>query len=185
MYEIKNHPVDPAYAKDANLTLEQYQSWYRESLEQPDAFWAARAEQFLTWFKPWSKVNEYDFSKGEATWFKDGKLNASFNCIDRHLESRADQVAIIWEGDDPNEDAEITYKQLHEQVCRLSNALKAWCEERRSCVHLYAHDSGGGLRHAGLCPGGCGAFGGVRRLLTGIPEGSDSGFRLPGADHRR
>ena len=72
MYDIKNHPVDPAYAKDANMTLEQYQAWYKESLEQPDQFWSKRAEEFLTWSKPWTKVNEYDFPKGEATWFKDG-----------------------------------------------------------------------------------------------------------------
>jgi len=138
MYEIKNHPVDPAYAKDANLTLEQYQAWYKESLEQPDQFWAARAEQFLTWSKPWSKVNEYDFSKGEATWFKDGKLNASYNCIDRHLATRGDQVAIIWEGDDPNDDAKITYKELHEQVCRLSNALKQRGVKKgdRVCIYM-------------------------------------------------
>ena len=138
MYEIKNHPVDPAYAKDANLTLEQYQAWYKESLEQPDQFWAARAEQFLTWSKPWSKVNEYDFSKGEATWFKDGKLNASVNCIDRHLATRGDQVAIIWEGDDPNDDAKITYKALYEQVCRLSNALKQRGVKKgdRVCIYM-------------------------------------------------
>ena len=93
MYDIKNHPVDPAYAKDANMTLEQYQAWYKESLEQPDQFWSKRAEEFLTWSKPWTKVNEYDFPKGEATWFKDGKLNAAYNCIDRHLEKRGGQMA--------------------------------------------------------------------------------------------
>jgi acetyl-CoA synthetase len=138
MYDIKNHPVDPSYAKGANLTLEQYQAWYKESLEQPEQFWAARAEQFLTWFKPWNKVNEYDFSKGAATWFKDGKLNASYNCIDRHLEKRGDQVAIIWEGDDPKDDAKITYKELHEQVCRLSNALKQRGVQKgdRVCIYM-------------------------------------------------
>lgn len=138
MYEIKNHPVKPEYAADANITLEQYQAWYKESLEQPDQFWAARAEQFLSWSKPWSKVNEYDFNKGEASWFKDGKLNASYNCIDRHLENRSDQVAIIWEGDDPNDDAKITYKELHENVCRLSNALKARGVKKgdRVCIYM-------------------------------------------------
>ncbi|HCB38741.1 MAG TPA: acetate--CoA ligase [Gammaproteobacteria bacterium] len=138
MYDIKNHPVDPAYAKDANMTLEQYQAWYKESLEQPDQFWSKRAEEFLTWSKPWTKVNEYDFPKGEATWFKDGKLNAAYNCIDRHLEKRGDQVAIIWEGDDPKEDARITYKELHEQVSRLGNVLKQRGVKKgdRVCIYM-------------------------------------------------
>ena len=77
MYEIKNHPVNPDYAKNANITQEQYQRWYKESIEQPEQFWAARATEFLTWFKPWSKVKEADFKKGQATWFKDAKLNVS------------------------------------------------------------------------------------------------------------
>ncbi|MVF11320.1 acetate--CoA ligase [Ketobacter sp. MCCC 1A13808] len=137
MYKIKNHPVDPDYAKDANITEQQYQAWYKESLEQPDQFWAARAKQFLDWSKPWSSVNEYNFAKGETTWFKDGKLNACYNCIDRHLEKRGNQVAIIWEGDDPSEDLSITYRQLYEQVGRLSNALLAQGVKKGDRVCLY------------------------------------------------
>jgi acetyl-CoA synthetase len=124
MFDIKNHQTKPEYAEGANMNWEQYEAWYKESLESPDTFWAARAEEFLTWSQPWTSVNEYDFKKGEASWFKDAKLNVSYNCIDRHLETRGDQVAIIWEGDDPSEDESITYKQLHEKVCRLANALK-------------------------------------------------------------
>ncbi|RLP54735.1 MAG: acetate--CoA ligase [Ketobacter sp.] len=137
MYKIKNYPVDPDYAKDANITEQQYQAWYKESLEQPDQFWAARAKQFLDWSKPWSSVNEYNFAKGETTWFKDGKLNACYNCIDRHLEKRGNQVAIIWEGDDPSEDLSITYRQLYEQVGRLSNALLAQGVKKGDRVCLY------------------------------------------------
>lgn len=124
MFDIKNHQTKPEYAEGANMNWEQYEAWYKESLESPDTFWAARAKEFLNWSQPWTSVNEYDFKKGEATWFKDAKLNVSYNCIDRHLETRGDQVAIIWEGDDPSEDESITYKQLHEKVCRLANALK-------------------------------------------------------------
>ncbi len=124
MFDIKNHQTKPEYAEGANMNWEQYEAWYKESLESPDTFWAARAKEFLSWSQPWTSVNEYDFKKGEATWFKDAKLNVSYNCIDRHLETRGDQVAIIWEGDDPSEDESITYKQLHEKVCRLANALK-------------------------------------------------------------
>ncbi|MFZ5603868.1 MAG: acetate--CoA ligase [Pseudomonadota bacterium] len=138
MYEIKNHPVDPAYAKKANITQDQYQRWYKESIEQPEQFWAARASEFLTWFKPWSKVKEADFKKGQATWFKDAKLNVSYNCIDRHLEKRADQVAIIWEGDEPSRDKKITYDQLHEEVCRLANVLKQRGVKKgdRVCIYM-------------------------------------------------
>ena len=138
MYEIKNHPVFPEYAKNANMTLEQYQRWYKESLEQPEQFWSARAEQFLTWFKPWTEVCKADFRKGEASWFSGAKLNVSYNCIDRHLEKRGDQVAIIWEGDDPSKDEKITYKDLHEQVCRMANVLKQRGVKKgdRVCIYM-------------------------------------------------
>ena len=137
MYPIKNHPVNPEYAKAANITLEQYQAWYKASLETPDLFWADRANEFLDWSAPWTEVCHEDFSKGEAVWFRDGKLNASYNCIDRHLETRGDQVAIIWEGDEPTEDASITYKELHEKVSRLANVLKARGVKKGDRVCLY------------------------------------------------
>lgn len=137
MFPIKDHPADPDYAKGANLSLEQYQAWYQQSLQEPDRFWSDRAKDFLTWSQPWSAVSEFDFNKGEATWFKGGKLNASVNCIDRHLETKGDQVAIIWEGDDPNDDKKITYKELHEAVCRLSNALKERGVKRGDPVCIY------------------------------------------------
>ncbi|HVL01847.1 MAG TPA: acetate--CoA ligase, partial [Dongiaceae bacterium] len=138
MYEIKNHPVDPAYAKNANITLEQYQRWYKESIEQPDTFWAARANEFLTWSKPFTQVVQADFRKGEARWFSGGKLNVSYNCIDRHLAKRGNQTAILWEGDDPSQDKKITYKQLHEEVCRLANILKQRGVKKgdRVCIYM-------------------------------------------------
>lgn len=138
MYKIKNHPVDPDYAKGANMSAEQYDTWYRESLEQPEQFWSARAKEFLTWTKPWSEVNRYDFPKGEASWFTGAKLNVSYNCIDRHLPDRANQTAIIWEGDDPQTDSNITYQELYDQVCRLANALKAQGVKKgdRVCIYM-------------------------------------------------
>lgn len=138
MYEIKNHPVSEEYKQGANITLEQYQQWYKESVEQPETFFAARAEEFIDWFEPWNEVCSYNFEKGQASWFKDGKLNVTYNCIDRHLEKRADQVAIIWEGDDPNEDKNITYKELHESVCRFANALKERGVKKgdRVCIYM-------------------------------------------------
>ena len=138
MYDIKNHPVNAEFAKGANINREQYDAWYKESIESPDTFWADRANEFLDWYQPWSKVSEWDFSKAEAKWFIDAKLNVTYNCIDRHLEKRGDQVAIIWEGDDPNDDAKITYKELHEKVCRFANALKERGVKKgdRVCIYM-------------------------------------------------
>jgi len=138
MYDIKDHPVNPDYAKHANMTLEQYKRWYKESLAQPEQFWSARAQEFLTWAKPWSTVVDADFRKGQASWFKGAKLNVTVNCIDRHLEKRGDQVAILWEGDDPAQDAKITYRQLHENVCRMANVLKQRGVKKgdRVCIYM-------------------------------------------------
>ena len=138
MYDIKNHPVDPAFAENANINLEQYQTWYKESVESPDTFWAARANEFIDWFEPWTVVTEWNFNTVSTCWFANAKLNASYNCIDRHLEKRGDQVAIIWEGDNPSDDKKITYNELHEQVCRLANVLKNRGVKKgdRVCIYM-------------------------------------------------
>ena len=124
MYEAKLHEVPKDIAEQAHIKADQYREMYRRSLEEPDAFWGEQADQFLSWSKMWDKVQEWDFNKADIKWFPGGELNVSYNCLDRHLESRGDQVAIIWEGDDPKEDREITYRQLHEETCRFANALK-------------------------------------------------------------
>lgn len=138
MYEIKNHPVPESYKEGANITLEQYNEWYKQSIEDPDTFFADRANELVSWFKPWDSVKEFDFRKAEATWFKNAKLNVSYNCIDRHLETRADQTAIIWEGDDPNNDAKISYQTLYKEVCKLSNVLKERGVKKgdRVCIYM-------------------------------------------------
>jgi acetyl-CoA synthetase len=125
MIDIKNHPVTAAFAQGANITLEQYREWYAQSIETPDLFWRDRATQFLDWMQVPTTIHEGDFSQAGSRWFSDGVLNVSVNCIDRHLPARADQTAILWEGDDPATHAHITYALLHERVCRLANALKA------------------------------------------------------------
>ena len=116
------YPV-PANFADAHITPEKYQAMYRQSLDDPDTFWSHQASEFLTWDKPWDTVCESDLHKGHAHWFDGGKLNASVNCIDRHLPERADQTAILWEGDDPNEHKHITYQALKDEVCRLANVM--------------------------------------------------------------
>lgn len=116
------YPVPTNFA-DAHITPEKYQAMYRQSLDDPDTFWSHQASEFLTWDKPWDTVCESDLHKGHARWFDGGKLNASVNCIDRHLPERADQTAILWEGDDSNEHKHITYQALKDEVCRLANVM--------------------------------------------------------------
>jgi acetyl-CoA synthetase len=138
MSEVHVHPVPEAFAKEANIDKAKYEEMYQQSVNDPDAFWAQQADEFLTWSKRWDKVQEFDFHKGTASWFDGGELNVSVNCIDRHLETRGDQVAIIWEGDNPDDDKKITYRQLHEEVCRLANVLKDRGVKKgdRVCIYM-------------------------------------------------
>ena len=137
MSEFPVHPVPPNFA-DAHINADQYQAMYQRSIEDPDGFWSDMAEQYLSWDKSWDTVRSYDFVKGEAAWFSGGKLNVSVNCIDRHLPERADQIALIWEGDDPADSKNITYAELKEQVCRLANALRARGVKKgdRVCIYM-------------------------------------------------
>lgn len=115
-----------------------YEAAYRASVEQPEAFWSAIASEFV-WRKKWDKVLEWDFTKPEVKWFIGGKLNITENCLDRHLPERANQTAIIWESNDPQEASQyITYQQLHDQVCRAANMLKALGVRQgdRVCIYL-------------------------------------------------
>ncbi|MEM1187609.1 MAG: acetate--CoA ligase [Pseudomonadota bacterium] len=136
MSEAKTYPVLDGFS-DAHVSAEAYPEMYRRSIEDRDAFFGEMAEKFLSWDKPWDEVCSFDFVKGEASWFKGGKLNVSVNCIDRHLPEKADQVAIIWEGDDPADSRKITYAELKDEVCRLANALKQKGVKRGDRVCLY------------------------------------------------
>jgi acetyl-CoA synthetase len=131
------YPVLDAVKASAHIDPEQYRTLYEQSVNDPDTFWAEQATQFLTWQKPWTNVCESDVHKGIARWFDGGQLNVSENCIDRHLPTRAEQTAIIWEGDDPSDDQNITYAALHEAVCRLANVLKARGVKKGDRVCLY------------------------------------------------
>jgi len=138
MLEINNHPVSEAARQRALIRHQDYHDMYQASIREPEAFWAQQAQRFLQWTKPWSKVSDWDFHQGKAAWFIDGKLNVSINCIDRHLPQRANQTAIIWEGDEPGEQSSVSYQQLHDNVCRLANALKAQgvCKGDRVCIYM-------------------------------------------------
>lgn len=138
MSEIHTYPVPAEFAAKAHINEQQYNEMYKQSVENPNQFWAEQAEEFLSWDQRWSKVSEYDFIKGEAAWFIDGKLNLTVNCIDRHLETRADQTAIIWEGDNPDDAKSITYRELHQEVCKLANVLKQRGVNKgdRVCIYI-------------------------------------------------
>ena len=126
MSDVKTYPVPADFAAQANVSAEQYQEMYKRSVDDPAGFWGDQAEEYLTWFKKWDTVLDWSFAGDDLhiNWFKGGTLNVSYNCLDRHLETRGDQVAIIWEADDPNVDRKITYRELHEEVCRFANVLK-------------------------------------------------------------
>ena len=123
---------------DAHLDEATYGEMYRESVRNPVGFWAAQAQAFILWRSPWREVFSHDFAKGEVRWFDGAMLNACENCIDRHLPQRAEQTAIIWEGDDPAEQQHITYGQLAANVNRLANALKSRGvgQGDRVCIYL-------------------------------------------------
>ncbi|WP_409523816.1 acetate--CoA ligase [Nitrincola sp. MINF-07-Sa-05] len=132
------YPVDPAFAAKSHADKATYEAMYAQSIQDPDAFWGEQGKR-LDWIKPYTKVKNTSFDTHNVSikWFEDGTLNASANCLDRHLATRGDQVAIIWEGDSPDEDQKITYRQLHESVCRFANALKAQGINRGDVVTIY------------------------------------------------
>ena len=109
---------------NAVISKEEFEKLYQQSINNPEQFWEHQARNYLSWEQEWKSVKDSDLVKGEISWFKGAKLNASVNCIDRHLEKNAEKIAIIWEGDDPKDSLKITYKQLHNSVCKFANALK-------------------------------------------------------------
>ncbi len=137
MSEDITHSIQPAWKARAHIDNDTYLAMYEQSVSDPDSFWAERADEFLSWSKKWDTVQEVDFYKAHIRWFEGGKLNVSVNCIDRHLETRGDQTAIIWEGDDPTVDEHISYRDLHERVCRFANVLKERGVKKGDCISIY------------------------------------------------
>ncbi|MDQ7248845.1 acetate--CoA ligase [Dongia sedimenti] len=137
MSDPTEFPVPEDWAKRAWVNAQQYDEAYKLSTADPEAFWAEQGKR-LDWIKPYTKVKDVDYT-GEVRirWYYDGTLNVSANCIDRHLPKRANQTAIIWEGDDPKDDKKITYAELHEQVCRLANVMKAHGVKKGDRVTVY------------------------------------------------
>ncbi len=134
----KLHTVSAAWAKRAHIDAAKYKRMYARSVKDPDAFWRAEGQR-ISWFKPYTKVKNTSFAPGHVKieWYRDGTTNVAYNCIDRHLATRAKQTAIIWEGDDPKDSKKITYSQLHDEVCRLANVLKSCGVKKGDTVTLY------------------------------------------------
>ena len=134
----KIYQIKPEVAAAAHLREVDYNALYAQSINAPEPFWAEQASRFLDWMEPWENVRAFDFTTAHIRWFEGGKLNVSQNCLDRHLPTRGEQTAIIWEGDDPGQVRKITYRELHQMVCRLANALKAKGVGKgdRVCIYL-------------------------------------------------
>jgi len=133
------YPVPADFAAQANINAEQYEEMYQQSVNDPSTFWAEQAEKELTWFTPPDTTLDWSFDEADLhiEWFKGGKLNVSYNCLDRHLETRGEQTALIWESDDPNLDKKVTYRELHTDVCKLANVLKSRGVKKGDRVSIY------------------------------------------------
>jgi acetyl-CoA synthetase len=138
MSDEKIYAVPAEWSQQAWIDDSKYQEMYARSIKDPDGFWAAQAKR-IHWIKPFTKVKTttYDPNHVSIKWFEDGTLNACYNCVDRHLPKRADQVAIIWEGDDPKDSKTITYQELHDEVCRMANILRNRNVEKGDRVTIY------------------------------------------------
>ena len=138
MTDKQVYPVTPEVAQRALINKDQYQEMYRQSIENPDEFWAEHGKR-VDWIKPFTKVKNttFDYDALSIKWFEDGELNASANCLDRHLETRGDQTAIIFEGDDPSDSRHVSYRELHTDVCKFANVLKGLGVKRGDVVTIY------------------------------------------------
>ena len=136
--EVQKHPVTDELRQRAWIDAERYAAMYRESVEDNEAFWAEQAKR-IDWIKPFSRVSDVSFAKDDLhiRWFEDGTLNVCHNCVDRHLPDKAEQTAIIWEGDDPSRDLSISYAELHARVCRFANALKSLGAKKGDRITIY------------------------------------------------
>jgi acetyl-CoA synthetase len=137
MSESKLYDVPADVAARAYINNDKYNEMYQRSISDPEGFWAEQAEEFIDWIKPWNRVWNWDYDEANIAWFEGAKLNVAYNCLDRHLASRGDQVAVIWEGDDPGADKKITYRQLHEDVCKFANVLKSRGVKKGDRVSIY------------------------------------------------
>ena len=135
---MKKYSLSEAEKENSIISEEDFNTEYLESINNPEAFWKIKAKETLDWFSNWNEVALSKMEVGEVEWFKAGKLNACFNCVDRHLETCGDKTAIIWEGDDPNDNEKISFQTLHKNVCKFANLLKSRNIKKgdRVCIYM-------------------------------------------------
>ena len=135
---MKKYSLSEAEKENSIISEEDFNTEYLESINNPEAFWKIKAEETLDWFSNWNEVALSKMEGGEVEWFKAGKLNACFNCVDRHLETCGDKTAIIWEGDDPKDNEKISFQTLHKNVCKFANLLKSRNIKKgdRVCIYM-------------------------------------------------
>ena len=138
MSETELFPVPEGLDRSAHCDDATYRAWYARSIEDPEGFWAEHGRR-IDWIKPYGKVKDVSYAADDhhIRWFEDGTLNACANCVDRHLAERGDQVAIIWEGDDPAEDSTLTYRELHAAVSRFANGLLSLGARKGDRITIY------------------------------------------------
>ena len=135
---MKKYSLSEAEKENSIISEEDFNTEYLESINNPEAFWKIKAKETLDWFSNWNEVALSKMEVGEVEWFKAGKLNACFNCVDRHLETYGDKTAIIWEGDDPKDNEKISFQTLHKNVCKFANLLKSRNVKKgdRVCIYM-------------------------------------------------
>ena len=155
--------VKPHIAATTHMDDKTYQAMYAESISSPDTFWGKQADKYVTWFKGWDRVSHADFGSGDIRWFEGAKLNASYNCLDRHLESKGDDIAIIWEGDEPGDERLISYRELHSEVSRFGNLLKSRGVSKGDRVAIYMPM----IPEAAVAMLGCARIGAIHSVVFG------------------
>ncbi len=163
MSEERVYPIVSKVAGRTHITDQQYLEMYQRSVDDPAGFWAEKANEFVDWFRPWESVMQVDYHQADIKWFQGGKLNVSYNCIDRHLSERGEQAAIIWEGDDPDTDKTITYNKLFELVCKFSNVLKSRGVKKGDRVSIYMPM----IPEAAIAMLGCARIGAIHSIVFG------------------
>ncbi len=133
------YPVPSEFAANSHMNEAQYKALYQHSIDDPEHFWSEQAKQYLSWFTPWEKTLDWSYAKEDLhiEWFKGGTLNVSYNCLDRHLATRAQQTALIWESDDPTQARHVSYQQLHDEVNKFANVLKSRGVKKGDRVAIY------------------------------------------------
>ena len=170
-------PIPAKFEAQANISKADYEALYKESITDPEGFWARMARERLTWTKEWDTVLENDFASSKVSWFRGGKLNASYNCLDRHIDTIGDKTALIWEGDSPNESRKLTYRELLHEVCRLANGLSSLGIEAGDRVALYLPMLAEGV----IATHACGLLGAVQvPLFSGLAANAISARLVDG-----